>query len=408
MKRGFLGGTFNPPHLGHVHAARAAAVQLGLDELYFIPTGEPPHKTLPEDTASPEQRLEMTGLAAAELPNARALDLEIRREGPSYSVYTAMELKAADPEGELWLLCGTDMFVSLDRWYRSDWLLRNLCIAAYPRKAGDIPALEEQAEVLRRHWNARVEIISLDPLEVSSTDIRQALKQGAGSRLLGDAVYSYILRSRLYGVLPEPEALWRLALPRQVPKRIPHVQGCRETAVQLARRWGADPAEAERAAILHDITKGLPESEQLRLCAEYGIIPGIGAVDPPVRQNAPPEEARQFAQRYPKVLHAFSGAALAWGEFGISEAVRDAIMWHTTGKREMRLLEKIIWLADYMEPTRTTPGVKKVRRMAEQDLDAALRKAMQDSLDHVKERGGSPHPATCEALADLKKKEMKA
>ncbi len=405
MKRGFLGGTFNPPHLGHVRAALAASAQLGLEELYFIPTGEPPHKTLPEDTASAQQRLEMTRLAAEGIPGADALDLEIRREGPSYSVYTAQELKARDPEGELWLLCGTDMFLSLDRWYRSDWLLRNLCIAAYPRKAGEIPALEEQAEVLRRGWDTKVELIRLDPLEISSTDIRAALKKGTGSELLGDGVYAYILRSRLYGVQPEPEALWRLALPRQVEKRLPHVQGCREEAIRLARRWGADPAEAERAAILHDVTKGLPPEEQLRLCAEYGIIPGIGAADP---SAVPPPEARSFAEKYPKVLHAFSGAAVAWGEFGVSEAVRDAIMWHTTGKKDMRLLEKIIWLADYTEPTRTMPGVKKVRRLSDQDLDSALRKAMQNSVEHVEERGDTPHPATREALTDLLKKEMKA
>ncbi len=405
MKRGFFGGTFNPPHLGHVRAARAAAEQLGLDHICFIPTGEPPHKTLPEDTATPQQRLEMTRLAAAMVPGACALDLEVKREGPSYSVVTAKELLAQDPEGELWLLCGTDMFLSLDRWYRADWLLQNLCIAAYPRRAGELAALEEQAQVLRLNWNARVEIIHLEPLEVSSTEVRAALKAGAGSDLVGDELYAYILRSRLYGVKPEPETLWRLALPLQVEKRIPHVMGCRETAVHLAKRWGADPAEAERAAILHDVTKGLSADEQLRLCGECGIIPGLGmSAD---GQGFTPEDGEKFVRRYGAVLHAFSGAAEAWARFGVSPAVRDAIMWHTTGRRDMTLLEKIVWLADYIEPTRTMPGVDKVRKKAEKDLDGALRMAMQASLDHVDQHGDKPHPATREALADLKKKESK-
>lgn len=405
MKRGFLGGTFNPPHLGHVRAAEAAARQLGLDRLYFIPTGQPPHKTLPEDTATAAQRLEMTGLAAAQVPNAGVLDMEVRREGPSYSVITAKELLAEDPEGELWLLCGTDMFLSLDRWYQADWLLRNLCVAAYPRKAGELPDLEEKAEVLRRRWNTRVEIIRLEPMEVSSTMVRSALKQGRGSELLGDEIYAYILRSRLYGAAPEPEALWRLALPLQVKKRIPHVQGCRETAVRLAERWGADPLEAERAAILHDVTKGVSPEEQLRLCGECGIIPGIGI--PEDGRSFSPEEGEAFVRRYGPVLHAFSGAAVAWERFGVSPAVRDAIMWHTTGRRNMTLLEKIIWLADCIEPNRTMPGVDKVRRKAEKDLDAALRMAMQASLDYVEKQGDKPHPATREALADLKKRERK-
>ena len=406
MKQGFFGGTFNPPHLGHIRAARAAAEQLGLDRVCFIPTGEPPHKTLPEDTATAEQRLEMARLAAAMVPGACALDLEVRREGPSYSVVTAQELMDMDPGGELWLLCGTDMFLSLDRWYRADWLLRNLCIAAYPRKAGELAALEEQAQVLRMNWNARVEIIRLEPLEVSSTEVRAALKQGAGSGYLGDGIYAYILRSRLYGAKPEPEALWRLALPLQVEKRLPHIRGCRETAVHLAERWGADPAEAARAAILHDVTKGVEPEEQLRLCRECGIIPGIGMSAH--GENLSPEEGEKFIKRYGAVLHAFSGAAVAWGRFGVSPEVRDAIMWHTTGRREMTLLEKIIWLADYIEPNRTMDGVDKVRKKAEKDLDEALRTAMQASLDHVDKRGGKPHPATREALADLKKKESKA
>ena len=407
MKRGFLGGTFNPPHLGHICAARAAMEQLGLDVLYLIPTGEPPHKDLPEDTASSEQRLDMTRLAAEEIPNARVLDLEIRREGPSYSVLTARELLEEDPEGELWLLCGTDMFLTLDRWYRADWLLKNLHIAAYPRKAGERPDLEEKAEVLRRRWGAKVELIVLDPLEISSTDVRSALKQGAGSDKLGDRIYAYILRSRLYGVVPEAEALLRLTLPRLEEKRIPHVMGCREEAKRLALRWGADAEEAERAAILHDITKKLSIEEQLRLCAAYGIIPGIGLKTAPARTDEDPLEPEEFARRYPSVLHAFSGAAAAWGEFGVSPAVRDAIMWHTTGKRRMTQLEKIIWLADYIEPTRTMSGVKKVRRLACEDLDAALRLAMGNSLEHVKARKGTPHPASLEALDDLTEKERK-
>ena len=274
MNRGFLGGTFNPPHLGHIHAARAAMEQLGLDELYFIPTGEPPHKVLPEDTASAVQRLEMTRLAASGIPHAKALDLEIRREGPSYSVLTARELLEEDPEGELWLLCGTDMFLTLDQWYRADWLLENLHIAAYPRKPGEMPDLEEKAEVLRRRWNAQVELIRMEPMEVSSTDVRSALKRGSGSALLGDEIYAYILRNRLYGVLPDPEGLWRLVEPMLEEKRVPHVRGCREEAKKLALRWGADAEESERAAILHDVTKKMPAEEQLRLCAAYGIIPG--------------------------------------------------------------------------------------------------------------------------------------
>lgn len=383
MKLGFLGGTFNPPHLGHIRAAAAAAQQLGLDRLFLIPTGEPPHKKLPEGSADSAQRLEMTRLAAAEVPGAEVLDWEIRREGPSYTAVTARQLLEAFPDGELWLLCGTDMFLSLSGWYEGDWLLKRLKVAAYPRKVGQLPALEEKAGEYRRSYGTECRLISLPPTDISSTELRGLLGQGQGGDYLPERVYAYILQHRLYGVRPQPEALWPLARPWLKERRIKHVEGCRAEAVRLAQRWGADPLDAENAAILHDITKKLSVEEQLRLCENCGIIPS------------------NFEQDYEEVLHAFSGAAAAWTLFGVSEAVRDAIRWHTTGKADMSLLEKVIWLADYIEPTRDFPGVDAVRQLACRDLDRALRLAMSGSLAWLEQKGAKAHPATREALSFL-------
>jgi nicotinate-nucleotide adenylyltransferase len=407
MKRGFLGGTFNPPHLGHIRAARAAAEQLGLEKLYWIPTGEPPHKTLPEDTATASQRLEMARLAAEDLPCAEALDLEIRRSGRSYTVDTARQLLAEDPAGELWLLCGTDMFLSLDRWYRADWLLEHLCIAAYPRAPEDVPALEEKASALREEYGARVELIRLEPTVISSTLLREALKRGEGGGWLTDALYAYVLRRRLYGVRPDPEALWRLVRPWYKEKRVKHVLGCRDTAVRLARRWGADVLDAENAALLHDVTKRMSPEEQLRLCAEYGIIPGIGAAEDLTGEDRQSILNSEFARRYPQVLHAFSGGAAAWGLFGASREIRDAILWHTTGRPGMGLLEKIIWLADCIEPTRDHPGLEEVRRLAEEDLNAAMAAAMRQTLEHVRRSGWTEIPLTRQTLAYFEEEEQR-
>ncbi len=383
MKRGFLGGTFNPPHLGHVRAAAAAAKELGLERLLVIPAGVPPHKELPEGGADGMQRLEMARLAFEGIPGLEVLDWEVRRAGKSYTADTVERLLAEDPEGELWMLCGTDMFRTLPDWYRGDWLLKTLHVAAYPRKTGEEAEIDALREEYRRDYGSDVRRIAVEALDVSSTRLRELLQQGKGASLLPKEVYRYILKNRLYGARPEPDALWEMVRPWYKKSRLPHVQGCRETAAALARRWGADVLDAENAAILHDITKKMPVEEQLQYCEKCGNM--------------------NFSYRpeYEAALHAFSGAAAAALEFGVSPEVESAIRWHTTGRADMSLLEKIIWLADYIEPNRTTPGVEKVRRLAETDLDEALRRALKNSLHHLEEKGLAPHPATGEALAFL-------
>lgn len=134
MKIGIYGGTFNPIHRGHLTAARAALDALGLDRLLLIPASVPPHKALPQGSADAADRLEMAALACAELgPQAQALDTELHRTGPSYTVDTLRQLRMEHPEDELWLLMGTDMFLSLERWYHASDILSLAHIGAFDR-----------------------------------------------------------------------------------------------------------------------------------------------------------------------------------------------------------------------------------------------------------------------------------
>ena len=115
MKIGIYGGTFNPPHLGHIAAARAVFELLKLDRLLLIPVGMPPHKDLPAGSPTPAQRLEMTRLAGEQMglgDRVETLDLELRREGRSFTSDTLRQLKELYPDDELWLLMGTDMFLT--------------------------------------------------------------------------------------------------------------------------------------------------------------------------------------------------------------------------------------------------------------------------------------------------------
>ena len=395
MKIGIFGGTFNPPHLGHITAAREAFALLGLDRLLLIPVGLPPHKELPAGSPTAAQRLEMTQLAAeaTELGDrVEVLDLELRREGRSFTSDTLEALKAQYPEDELWLLMGTDMFLSLQTWHEPERVLSLVNIAAFGRRAADTESsFAVQREYLCRTWpQANIRTLSISGVvEVSSTELREKLKAGQGSGLLAPAVYGYILREGLYHTgadlkhLPL-EQLRPVALSYLKHKRIPHVLGTEQEAVRLAERYGADVEKARVAALLHDCTKKLSMEEQLALCEKYGI------------------QLDELEQKALKLLHSKTGAAIARDMFGVDDEIYSAIWYHTTGHANMTKLEKIIYLADYIEPTRDFPGVDELRNVCYEDLDKGLLKGLEMTIEEMTAMGNPVHHATIEARDALK------
>ena len=280
MKIGVYGGTFNPPHLGHVTAARAVFELLKLDLLLLVPAGLPPHKALPAGSPTPEQRLEMTRLAGEQLglsDKVRVLDLELRREGRSYTSDTLAQLKAQYPDDELWLLMGTDMFLTLQAWHEPEKIFEKAGIAAFGRTEEDTEELFSiQRDYLYRTYpQARLFTLTIPGvIDISSTELRDQLAKGEGGRLLPPAVYGYILREGLYNTgadlkhLPLSQ-LRPVALSYLKHKRIPHVLGTEQEAIRLAERYGADVEKARVAALLHDSTKKLDLSAQLALCQHY-------------------------------------------------------------------------------------------------------------------------------------------
>ena len=146
------------------------------------------------------------------------------------------------------------------------------------------------------------------------------------------------------------------------------------------RRGGADPEKAARAGILHDCTKYLEMEEQLQLCAKYGIV------------------LDELERSAVKLLHSKTGACVARDVFGADEEVFAAIYWHTTGKADMALLDKILYMADYMEPNRDFDGVEELRRLCYEDLDAALQMGLEMSISDLRERGVPVHKNTQGAL----------
>ena len=369
MRRVVYGGTFNPPHLGHIQAVHSVSNALKPDKILVIPTNLAPHKEMSSDTPPPAERLELCRLAFGEIPGVEVSSLEMRREGKSYTSDTILELKAMYPRDELIFVMGTDMILSLETWHMPEVILEHAVLAVLLRGEPEDDRVSAHIAHLKQRYGGEIILIQAPVYPMASSDIRAALKQAAGRAFLSEKVYARIIKKRDYAAKAELSWLKDRAVELLAPKRVPHVLGCAEESVRLTERWGGDAYEAAAAGILHDITKKCTLDEQLLLCDKYGIM-----ID-------------TLVAGIEKTLHQITGAAVAYEEFGVSEAVRDAIRWHTTGKAGMSLLEKILYLADYIEPTRRFDGVEALRDLCYRDIDGAMELGLRMTIDDLSAKG---------------------
>ena len=386
---GIFGGTFNPPHTGHIRAAVRGAEALGLDKVLLIPARQVPGKQIPEGSPTPEQRLEMVRLAAAACPKLEVSDLEVRAPGNSYTWQTLRTLREMYPGAELTLMVGSDRLLSLPKWKQAEEIVKTAAIAVLPRGGKQEKNLLLPGIAALEEMGAKVTVAETVPCEISSTQLRRLLAFRCASEFLDPAVEDYIVKNGLYHSASDWKQLPMDRLEQVVigllnPNRVRHVLGCRDTAVELAKRWGADTVDAARAGMLHDVTKALDGPLQLTLCRAYGTL------------------LDDFSKKYPKTLHALTGSLVAERIFGENKAVVSAIRHHTTGKADMNTLEAIIYVADYMEPNRDFPGVEELRKLAFSDLQAALKLGLEMTLVHLKNQGSEVSPESRQALDWLK------
>lgn len=389
MKRiGIYGGTFNPPHTGHIQGASYAMNALELERLLLIPSCISPHKMLPENSPTPAQRAQMLAIAAGE--KMEVSDLELCRGGTSFTYETVAQIAQQYPECELVLLMGTDMFLSFLTWKEPERILQKASLGVLYRGDRDEQSqIEEQKKALESQ-GAKVYLVKNPVTAISSTQLRRMLVFHCASPFLPEGVEAYIRENGFYGTAKDyrnlpMEELEQVAVSLVKPNRVAHILGCRDTAAELARRWGANETDAARAGLLHDITKALDGPLQLTLCREYGML------------------LDDFHEKNPKTLHALTGSLVADRIFGENREVVAAIRSHTTGKANMNTLEKILYVADYMEPNRDFPGVEKLRTLAYEDLDKALKLGLQMTLELLKQQGREISPESAEALAFLER-----
>ncbi len=370
-KIGVFGGSFNPVHNGHLLLAEHAAEQLGIDRVLFMIDRIPPHKTLAEG-ADDEQRLAILRISVSDHPNFTVDTMELEREGTSYTVDTLRALKLRYPDSDLYFFMGSDMLNSFLSWRCPDEIAK-LAVLVCTVRGGQSGGEEESAELLRKQLGANV-ILLKEVSDLSSTTIRDRIHDALPiSGMLPDKAAHYIYLHGCYQPTELKPIYDRLQSDLK-PQRMEHTAYVLETAIGLAARFGADPKKARIAALLHDCAKYLPEDELL----------SFADTEPPMLP----------------ILHAPAGADRAKRVYRVDDpAVLRAIRLHTTGDADMTPLDKIVYLADMIEPSRNFEGVDIIRNAA--TLDEMMRLALSRSIWYIKERGNPIHPATLRALNSL-------
>ena len=376
-----FGGTFDPPHNGHIHLLQQAIRAVAPDWVVVMPACLPPHKS--PSTTAPDLRLAMCRCFEPIFPDLEVSSWEIEQGGASYTIDTVAMLENRFPGAQIFLTVGSDMLLSFTGW--KDWqqLLARTILVVQSRREGDEEQLAAAAAGLEQK-GGRVVFAGGTPLEVSSSEIRS----GRGRKNIPPQAREIIRRYDLYR--PHPtisiEGARRLAKRTLSDKRYTHTINVKKLAVKLAKQYGADPDKAALAALLHDIAKERPKAELLQILQDNAII------------------AKGAAQRPVPVWHGICAALLAQHRWGVQdEEVLSAIANHTAGKPGMTRLDKIIYLADMCSAERSYPEVDWLRALLAQDLDRAMAVSLGQNILWMRQQNKPIDPVSLAAYDELRR-----
>ncbi|MDF1525736.1 MAG: nicotinate-nucleotide adenylyltransferase [bacterium] len=207
-KIGIFGGTFDPIHIGHLRVAQEFATAFGLDQVLMMVAGIPPHREPP--TASPEDRLRMVQLAVGNCPSLTASDIELHREGPSFTLDTVKEVSKAAENSLVWMALGGDAYSLINSWYRSEDVLAQVHLVVLTRPGYPVDLMTPLPKNLSERYTpaggvylhdsgGSLRTLQVSPVDVSSSMIRKAVSGGHSIRnLVTDEVLQYIQQKGLY------------------------------------------------------------------------------------------------------------------------------------------------------------------------------------------------------------------
>ena len=379
-----MGGTFDPIHHGHLVTAEAVRYRFKVDKVVFMPAGQPAHKTNKKVTHN-EHRYLMTVLATMRNENFEVSRIEIDRAGVTYTIDTIEELKRmCRPDVRLYFITGADAIHQIMTWKESERLLGMCDFVAVTRPGYDKSKLFQDIGEIREKFSSRVHyMMCFVTNRITKPIMKLSALSEEMSKLNFDVAYEDDAEDEVKFMLPVETMQEKLQSALSV-KRYIHTMGVAEEAVKLAEIYGTpqDQQKARVAGLLHDCAKDYPEAMRLRFCKEYKV------------------KMDEIMEKQTDLIHPFLGAEVARREYQVTdEDILNAIRYHTTGRAGMSLLEKIIFIADYIEPNREKfDGLEEARRLAYLDLDMAMKYILESTIAFVKERGRLLHPLSLEAL----------
>lgn len=372
---------------------RGAIKSKKVDRVLVIPTGMPCFKPARKVTLSP-YRFYMVKAALKDEPKCEVCDIEQVFGEKSYTVETLKKLrkeKVVSDKDELFLMCGSDLLFEFESWYLPDEILAQAKLLCALRPGIDEGQARNQAAHLEEIFGTKVKFFQIDGVEVASSAIRSRADWSSETGI-PDAVREFIKCHDLYcedaPLLHVSDEMYQtlmkhcFTLFRELSgKRLLHSMNVCVLATRYAMRFGADPDKCALAALLHDCAKELPEKVQIDLAAKiiHGYIPGK------------------------QILHSPAGAVYAREHYGVEDQeVLDAIQFHTVGREVMTITDKIVYLADKLEPARDYDDLTEIRRCAETDLDAAMIECYLAIKESFGKKGMEIHEDTKKSLAYIR------
>lgn len=408
MKIGLLGGSFDPFHKGHESLIDGALRSGIVDAVIVIPSGRNPFKSGRNVTAAPYRYYMTKGAVEEDFKdrNVFVSDIELIYSGTSFTLTTIKEIsktsyiraflkangikdsKASENHMFFWIT-GSDVLPTFEKWHKADEILKiaGLLVASRP---GDGVDVHEQIIRLENVFGfvPDIDVFEIDGIEAASSDMRKDKNFEDTPAFVSEFIKTHDLYPEQNPLdLASDEAIEEfcedaITLYRYLgQKRLLHTLNVGILSLKYAGIY--DKSLCDRALIageLHDCAKELDEALQTEMSIEW--------------------TGDLFLDK--KLLHSPAGAVMAQREFGISDPeILDAITYHTTGRGNMTLLDKIVYLADKLEPSRTYADLTKERELAETDIDEALKLCVKSVKKKFESRGQRIHPITIDFMNEL-------
>ena len=346
MRIGVFGGTFDPIHIGHLLLAETAREEAGLSRIFFMPAHIQPFKQ-DSTVSSDDDRIRMLKYAIKNNPNFDLTTIECDRAGVSYTIDSLRALRESE-KSDICFLIGLDMFLNIEKWKDSDALIKEFGFAVGMRPEYKSEDAEFLAQRLRDSHNANIIFIKNPPINLSSSEIRERIRNNDTIRYrVPESVRQYLMVREKLG-----------------EKRFNHTKRVIDLAADMAERYGEDPYKTSIAALFHDYCKD----------PSGGIENDIN--------------------------HGSMAADAVKKEFGIiDEDILNAIRYHTTGRAGMSRLEKILFLADTVEPGRTYDSISRLRDTCLDDLENGVYTVLVELKAYLEKKGLAVSPDTEEAIS---------